>query len=85
MEKRIKITDEWRDAESDPYRKLMEQLVREDELAGIIITTIQKDGNKLILGTRTCKGGDNHLPLPLLGECAAKGIIEAIRILQGSN
>ena len=85
MEKHIKITDEWRDAESDPYRKLMEQLVREDELAGIIITTIQKDGNKLILGTRTCKGDDNHLPLPLFGECAAKGIIEAIRILQGSN
>ncbi len=42
------LTKIYRDAKDDPYRKLLEQLTREDELEGCILVTVKKPASDTV-------------------------------------
>jgi hypothetical protein len=42
------LTRIYRDGQEDPYRKLLDQLTREDELEGCILVTIKKTADKTV-------------------------------------
>lgn len=43
-----RLTKIYRDKKDDPYRKLLEQLTREDELEGCILVTVKKTADKTV-------------------------------------
>lgn len=81
MDNEIKVQHEFKDGADDPYGKLMEQIVREDDLEGIIIITVQHDReDKLSFGTRT--RGRAGQSISMFGEWATQGIIQTLQELR---
>ncbi len=83
MSKDLPVRHEYKDAENDHYRKLLQQLVSEDELEGIIVITVEYKDGELRFGTRTCaKAGADAPPMHDMGDWATQGIIQTIQFLR---
>ncbi|MBP5671157.1 MAG: hypothetical protein J6X49_02090 [Victivallales bacterium] len=44
-----RLTKIYRDKKDDPYRRLLEQLTREDELEGCVLITVRKKGDAVTI------------------------------------
>lgn len=68
------LTKIYRDAKDDPYRKLLEQLTREDELEGCVLVTIKKEGNAMTIELHKGAKKGNERSVDSLGSIFKLGI-----------
>ena len=68
-----RLTKIYRDKKDDPYRKLLEQLTREDELEGCVLVTIKKEGNAVTIELHKGAKEGNERSVDSLGNIFSLG------------
>ena len=83
MDDDIKVTHSTKEAKDDPYYRLMEQLVREEELDGIAIITLKSEKEKMTFNSRSHGGvipGSGSI-MEMLTKIGTNAMIEAMKTL----
>ena len=83
MDDDIKVTHITEEAKDDPYYRLMEQLVREEELDGIAIITLKSEKEKMTFNSRSHGSvipGSGSI-MEMLTKIGANAMIEAMKTL----
>ncbi len=83
MDDDIKVTHTRKESGDDPYRRLMLQLVREEELDGIAIITFRTEKDRMIFNSRSHGGavpGSGSMA-EMLTQIASEAMIEAMKTL----